>query len=90
MIRRISFILLTAVMLFTLCAAVLPASAAETVTSTVNIATANKNMRGPGYDWANRTDVLTLDGLNIDTDDAYGLRLPKRDFVLSDNAPING
>ncbi|MBQ4354916.1 MAG: hypothetical protein IJC71_08490 [Clostridia bacterium] len=82
MIRRISLILLTAVMLFSLAAAALPAAAADTVTTTVNIATANKNVRGPGYDWANRYDILTLDGLNIDTSDAYGLRLPKNCTVV--------
>lgn len=82
MIRRITPILLAVVMLFTLCIAAVPASAGETIKETVNIATANKNMRGPGYDWANRTDILTLDGLNIDTEDPYGLRLPKNCTVV--------
>lgn len=82
MIRRITPILLTVVMLFTLCIAAVPASAGEIITETVNIATANKNMRGSGYDWANRTDVLTLNGLQIDTEDPYGLRLPKNCTVI--------
>jgi len=76
MIRRILPIILTAVMLFLLCIAAVPASANNPITTTVNIATANKNMRGDGYDWANRYDILTLNGLNIDTEDPYGLRLP--------------
>lgn len=82
MIRRILPIILTAAMLFTLCLAALPVSASGTIQTTVNIATANKNMRGEGYDWANRYDVLTLKGLNIDTEDPYGLRLPKNCTVV--------
>ena len=58
------------------------AQAADTVTSTVNIATADKNMRGPGYDWANRYDILTLTNLHLDTEEAYGLRLPKNCTVI--------
>ncbi len=54
-----------------------PVHAAEAIRNTLNIAEATKNERGPGYEWANRTKVLTLDGLQIITDDAYGLRLPK-------------
>ncbi len=48
-----------------------------TITETVNIAQANKNMEGHGYYWANRYDILTLDGVHIDTTSDYGLRLPK-------------
>ena len=77
-------LMLALVMIFTLCAGVLPASvcAAETVTKTVNIAEATKNERGPGYDWANRFDILTLNNLHIETNDAYGLRLPKNATVV--------
>ena len=82
MTRRILSVILTALMLFSLCIAVIPVSAAGAITTTVNIATANKNQRGNGYDWANRYDVLTLNGLNIVTDDAYGLRLPKNCTVV--------
>lgn len=82
LIRRIIPLLLTVATLFTLSTVAVPAAAAETITETVNIATANKNMRGPGYDWANRTDVLTLDGLHIDTEDPYGLRLPANCTVV--------
>ena len=63
-------------------------SAAEVVTSTVNIATANKNKRGPGYDWQNRFDILTLNGLNIDTEDNYGLRLPKNCTVVLEGTNV--
>ncbi|MBQ8186064.1 MAG: hypothetical protein IJ037_04235 [Clostridia bacterium] len=57
-------------------------SAADVVTKTVNIAEATKNERGPGYDWANRYDILTLTNLHIETNDAYGLRLPKNATVV--------
>ncbi len=52
------------------------------LTKTVNIANANKNERGAGYNWANRTDILTLDGLHIETEDPYGLRLPDNCTVI--------
>ena len=48
-----------------------------TITTTLNIAQANKNQRGHGYEWHNRTDVLDLNGLYLDTTNDYGLRLPK-------------
>ena len=85
-IRRICW-LLTICLTFALlipCTA-LTASAASggvTITETVNIAQANKNMEGHGYYWANRYDILTLDGIHLDTDSAYGLRLPKNCTVI--------
>ena len=80
--RRFS-ILLISLFVFVLCLAVLPlAVSADTITKTVNIAAANKNERGDGYSWANRTDTLTLSGMHVDTDDPYGLRLPKDCVVI--------
>ena len=55
--------------------ALLPASAATVLTEGVSILNPKANMRGPGYDWANRTSTLTLSNLNIETTDAYGLKL---------------
>ncbi|MBE6626848.1 MAG: hypothetical protein E7628_06695 [Ruminococcaceae bacterium] len=52
------------------------------ISETLNIAEANKNKSGPGYNWANRTSELTLSGVNIYTDSAYGLRLPKDCTVI--------
>ena len=61
----------------------LPVSAAsETITKTVNIAAANKNESGPGYTWMNRYDTLTLSGLRVETEEPYGLRLPKDCTVI--------
>ncbi len=78
--------LLASVLILTLLAGLIglavPASAADVIRHTVNIAEATKNEEGPGYIWANRTDVLTLSGLNIDTDDAFGLRLPQDATVI--------
>ncbi len=77
--RKIISIILSLMTVFSLCVIALPttAKAGDVITSTVNIALANKNERGDGYYWANRYDILTLSGINIDTEDAYGLRLPK-------------
>lgn len=82
--RKLTALILVLCTVFTLCAVVLPADvlADNIITKTVNIAIANKNERGPGYDWANRYDVLTLDNLHIDTTDPYGLRLPDNCTVV--------
>ena len=67
------------VLCITLGLGILPVTADDpvTITTTLNIAQANKNQRGHGYEWHNRTDVLDLNGLYLDTTNDYGLRLPK-------------
>ncbi len=82
--RKLTSFLLILSTVFTVCAVILPhhAGAADVIKNTVNIAIANKNERGAGYDWANRTDTLTLSGLYIDTEDSYGLRLPDNCTVV--------
>ena len=76
--KRLLSLLTAALLLCALFAAALPASAApQTITTTVNIAAANKNESGPGYYWANRYDTLTLSGMRVETEEPYGLRLPK-------------
>lgn len=67
------------VLCITLGLGILPITADDpvTITTTLNIAQANKNQRGHGYEWHNRTDVLDLNGLYLDTTNDYGLRLPK-------------
>ncbi len=55
---------------------------AETLTETVNLANPRKNMRGEGYDWANLDNILTLNGLNIVTDDEFGMKLPADATVI--------
>jgi len=78
--RKFLAILLLLSTVMTLC--VVGVQADATIKKTVNIAIANKNERGAGYDWANRTDILTLDNLRIDTEDPYGLRLPDNCTVI--------
>ena len=82
--RRLVSSALVFCLTLSLCIFVTPikSAAADTLTSTVNIATANKNQVGAGYNWQNRYDILTLNGLNIDTEDDYGLRLPKNCTVI--------
>jgi len=48
----------------------------QTITSCVDMLNVDKNQSGEGYYWANRTDVLTLTNLTIDTSDKFGLYLP--------------
>lgn len=88
--RRCLSLILTLVIVVLSLGFVMPekVSAADVVTSTVNIATANKNKRGPGYDWQNRFDILTLNGLNIDTEDDFGLRLPKNCTVVLEGTNV--
>ncbi len=49
--------------------------AASTIGS-VNLANADKHQSGPGYSWDNINHILTLDGLNIVTDEDFGLKVP--------------
>jgi len=60
----------------------LPVSAAKQINETVSLANARKNERGEGYFWDNINDTLTLNGLNIDTTDDYGLKLPDNATVV--------
>ena len=82
--RRVLSLLAAALLLGLLVLSAVPASAAgnEVITKTVNIAAANKNESGPGYYWANRYDTLTLSGMRVETEEPYGLRLPKDCTVI--------
>ena len=75
--RHILPVLLLAVLLFTALFSVYPLSAAkEILTEPVDLSTVKQNARGSGYNWANRTNVLTFDGLHIETEEDYGFRIP--------------
>ena len=52
------------------------------ITQTVNLANITKNARGDGFEWANLTNTLTLDNLNINTADEFGMKLPKEATVI--------
>lgn len=62
---------------------ILPSHAsAEAITSTLNLVNVRQNERGDGYNWANRYDVLTLSGIDLETESDYGLRLPQNCTVV--------
>lgn len=75
-------LLLLLVLIISLSALPITVFASRTVTNMVNVADSNKNMHGAGYEWDNVNKVLTLNNLNIDTDDDYGMRLPKNCTVI--------
>lgn len=43
---------------------------------TLNLLNVRKNESGAGFNWANRTDTLTLTNFTLDTSERYGLRVP--------------
>ena len=53
----------------------LPASAKTIYTKTISLLSIRANARGEGYRWNNYDSILTLDGLNIDTKEDYGLKI---------------
>ena len=82
-IRTISVILavitaLTALIPLTVSAA----PQGNAITQTVNLATISKNARGDGFVWDNINDTLTLENLNINTADEFGMKLPKNATVI--------
>lgn len=54
---------------------------ASPITSCVNLSNVKKNESGNGYYWDNRNDKLTLSGLNINTTDDCGLKIPENATV---------
>ncbi len=58
------------------------AKSSDTITETVNLANIRENTDGAGYEWNNMTNTLTLSGLNIVTDDEFGLKLPSEATVV--------
>lgn len=75
-LTRLALLALSVCMLFSSVWVFTPAAdAAVKITQTVNLSHPEKNMRGSGYYWANRTDTLTLTDLYIDTEDEYGMKI---------------
>lgn len=59
------------------------------VVKMVNLINVTKNQHGPGIEWHNPSDTLTLTNATIDTADNYGLRLPEgATLVLEGNNVI--
>lgn len=83
-ICRTACLVLTALLLLApfVSAAVCTAQAAITITRSVNLTNPRMNMTGAGYAWMNLDKTLTLDGLYIDTDDEYGMRIPDGATVI--------
>lgn len=75
-------LILLLMLVISLSALPLTVSAGRTVTNMVNVADSNKNMHGPGYEWDNVEKVLTLKNVNIDTEDDYGIRIPRNCTVI--------
>lgn len=63
-------------------AAVCSAKAVVTITKSVNLTNPRMNMSGAGYSWMNLDKTLTLEGLHIDTNDEYGMRIPDGATVI--------
>lgn len=83
-IGRTVCLLLAAVLLLApvVGAAVYTAEAAVTITRSVNLTNPRMNMTGAGYAWMNLDKTLTLEGLHIDTNDEYGMRIPEGATVI--------
>ncbi len=71
--KRLICILTTLILLLSLCS--LTPSAAARLTECVSILNPKQNISGEGYQWQNKTDTLVLTGLNIVTEDDFGLRI---------------
>lgn len=69
------FILFLSVTLIFATLLALPSSAKTVYTKTLSLLSIRANAKGDGYKWDNYNSILTLDGLNIDTEDDYGLKI---------------
>ncbi len=78
--KIISFLL---VLLF-LCSAIpyTAFAASSTLSSSIDLPAINEHDFGSGYEWDNRKCILTLNGLNLDTDDALGIKLPSGSTII--------
>ncbi len=74
--KKIISLVLSLVMVSALFLCAMPVSAKAIHKSTVNLIGINKSESGSGYKWNNYDSILTLDGLNIETKDDYGLKIP--------------
>ncbi|MBQ8523441.1 MAG: hypothetical protein IJ457_02330 [Clostridia bacterium] len=70
--------LVVSAMLFVMCSVAVSAA----VDNTLNLANAKKNLRGDGYEWNNPDRILTLNDLDIDTSDDFGLKIPDNCTVV--------
>lgn len=71
--KKILTLILTAALMFALSS--LPVSAKTVHKECISLLSVRQNVSGAGYKWDNYNSVLTLDGLNVDTTDEYGLKI---------------
>ncbi len=71
-----------AVAFATVTALLLSICASAVTDNTINLADAQKNLRGEGYEWNNPDRVLTLTDLDIVTNDDFGLKIPENCTVI--------
>lgn len=76
LIKRVFALVSPAVIiaLFSVCSSAAPASSGV-IKETLDLTRPQKNISGEGYYWNNRENTLELNGINIDTDDEYGIKL---------------
>ena len=79
--KRLISITLAVILLLSVCPIAIFADNA-TYNQTLDIAAAKKDVSGPGYQWQNRYDILTLTNITIDTNDTYGLKIPENATII--------
>lgn len=80
--KRIIALTLAVIMLTILCPATVFADNSAVYSETLDIADAKKDVSGPGYQWQNRYDILTLTDITIDTESTYGIKIPENATII--------
>lgn len=78
--KRFSSLILTALLILSL----IPCSvfaAEKTITSGIDLPYINNDSFGKGYEWDNLDQVLKLNGINLDTQDQFGIKLPSNSTI---------
>ena len=73
--KRILSLFVAALLISTCIFGAVPCSAKTIHTKTLSFIDIRANAEGAGYKWNNYDDILTLDGLTIETEDDYGLKI---------------
>ena len=70
------FTLLLAILMLITVFQIPVAASGSTITNCIDLPFKNDDDSGSGYSWDNLKCILTLDGINLDTTDVYGIKLP--------------
>lgn len=73
--KRTFTVLLTSIFVLTLVFGGSAVSARTIYKNTISLLGVRANVSGDGYSWNNYDNILTLDGITIETDDDYGLKI---------------